>query len=99
MKTEFRIRHYAGDVNYTINGFIDKNRDLLFQDYKRLLYNSKREIIKSMWPEGKDHISKVTKRPPTVASLFKNSMITLVQNLSSKDPFYVNFCCASSYNK
>jgi myosin-1 len=42
-----------------------------------------------MWPEGKDDITKVTKRPATVSSLFKNSMVTLVQNLSSKDPFYV----------
>ena len=76
-------------MKYTVYGFIDKNKDLLYQDYKRLMFNSKNETIKSMWPEGKDDITKVTKKPPTVSSLFKNSMITLVQNLSSKDPFYV----------
>ena len=42
----FLIRHYAGDVVYDINGFIEKNRDTLFQDFKRLLYNSKNEIYK-----------------------------------------------------
>jgi myosin-1 len=31
---------------YNINGFIDKNRDTLFQDFKRLLFNSKNEIYK-----------------------------------------------------
>jgi myosin-1 len=36
---DFRIRHYAGDVTYKVTGFIDKNKDTLFQDFKRLLYN------------------------------------------------------------
>jgi myosin-1 len=40
------IRHYAGDVVYNINGFIEKNKDTLFQDFKRLLFNSKNEIYK-----------------------------------------------------
>lgn len=36
---DFRITHYAGDVTYNVCGFIDKNRDTLYQDLKRLLYN------------------------------------------------------------
>ncbi|XP_036593312.1 unconventional myosin-Ig isoform X3 [Trichosurus vulpecula] len=36
---DFRIKHYAGDVTYSVEGFIDKNKDSLFQDFKRLLYN------------------------------------------------------------
>ena len=36
---DFMIKHYAGEVTYSINGFIDKNRDTLFQDFKRLLHN------------------------------------------------------------
>ncbi|XP_036086446.1 unconventional myosin-Ig isoform X2 [Rousettus aegyptiacus] len=36
---DFRIKHYAGDVTYSVQGFMDKNRDALFQDFKRLLYN------------------------------------------------------------
>ena len=59
---DFIIRHYAGDVIYNINGFIEKNRDTLFQDFKRLLFHSKNPIIQSMWPEGQTDISKTTKR-------------------------------------
>lgn len=51
--------HYAGDVIYSIKGFLDKNKDTLFQDFKRLLYNSADPIIKSMWPEGALDITKV----------------------------------------
>ena len=35
----FRIAHYAGQVLYCVDGFLDKNKDHLFQDFKRLLYN------------------------------------------------------------
>jgi myosin-1 len=41
IKAEFRIRHYAGDVKYNIGNFIDKNKDALYQDFKRLLFNSR----------------------------------------------------------
>uniref|UniRef100_A0A8C7SI93 Myosin 1D n=1 Tax=Oncorhynchus mykiss TaxID=8022 RepID=A0A8C7SI93_ONCMY len=86
---DFRIRHYAGDVVYSVVGFIDKNKDTLFQDFKRLLYNSSNPVLKMMWPEGKLSITEVTKRPLTAATLFKNSMIALVENLACKEPYYV----------
>ncbi|XP_043911174.1 unconventional myosin-Id [Protopterus annectens] len=86
---DFRIKHYAGNVVYSVVGFIDKNKDTLFQDFKRLLYNSSNPVFKNMWPEGKLSITEVTKRPLTAGTLFKNSMIALVEKLSSKEPYYV----------
>nr|XP_039255052.1 unconventional myosin-Id-like [Styela clava] len=86
---DFQILHYAGDVKYSVENFLDKNKDQLFQDFKRLLYNSKNPTIKEMWPEGAQSIKEVTKRPQTAGTLFKNSMIALVQKLNSKEPYYV----------
>ena len=86
---QFRIKHYAGDVTYSIMGFIDKSKDLVFQDFKRLLFKSKNEVISSMWKDGKQSISVVTKRPPAAGTLFKQSMNELVKNLATKDPHYV----------
>lgn len=88
-KINFRVTHYAGDVIYSIIGFLDKNKDSLFQDFKRLLYHSTDPVVKTMWPEGAQHISEITKRPLTAGTLFKNSMSALVQNLASKEPHYV----------
>jgi myosin-1 len=85
----FLVKHYAGDVVYTVSGFIEKNRDSLFQDLKRLLWNSKNKTLRSMWPEGADHITKTTKRPQTAGTLFKNSMLALMKTLQSKEPYYV----------
>ncbi|XP_038044734.1 unconventional myosin-Id-like [Patiria miniata] len=86
---DFRIRHYAGDVLYDVNGFIYKNKDTLYQDFKRLLFLSSNPVISEMWPEGQMKMTEVTKRPLTAGTIFKNSMIELVKNLASKEPYYV----------
>lgn len=88
-REDFRITHYAGDVIYCVNGFIEKNRDTLFQDFKRLLYHSGDRLISTMWPEGAQDISKTTKRPLTAGTLFQRSMAELVATLLKKEPFYV----------
>uniref|UniRef100_A0A3B3WBE9 Myosin IG n=1 Tax=Poecilia mexicana TaxID=48701 RepID=A0A3B3WBE9_9TELE len=85
----FRIRHYAGDVTYSVEGFLDKNKDLLFQDFKRLMYNSSNPVLKEMWPDGQLSITEVTKRPLTAATLFKTSIVALVDKLACKEPYYV----------
>ncbi|KAK6024617.1 hypothetical protein OSTOST_09572 [Ostertagia ostertagi] len=86
---EFRVTHYAGDVTYSVNGFMDKNRDTLFQDLKRLLFNSKSGLLHSLFPDGSKSVTEVNRRPPTAGYLFKNSMLTLVAQLASKEPHYI----------
>ncbi|KAG8138626.1 hypothetical protein E2320_001442, partial [Naja naja] len=34
-------------------------------------------LLQEMWPEGKQSITEVTKRPLTAATLFKNSIVAL----------------------
>ena len=33
---EFCLVHYAGPVTYDVNGFLDKNSDLLYRDLKQV---------------------------------------------------------------
>ena len=53
------------------------------------LYSSEHAILKEMWPEGAQAVTEVTKRPKSAGTRFKESMISLVANLQTKDPFYV----------
>lgn len=41
-------------------------------------------VLRAMWPDGEQSITEVTKRPLTAGTLFKNSMVALVENLASK---------------
>ncbi|XP_050350879.1 unconventional myosin ID [Nymphalis io] len=86
---DFRITHYAGDVTYAVTGFMDKNKDSLWQDLKRLLHASSNDALRDMWPEGAARLQQTSKRPPSAASLFRSSMSALVAGLTSKEPFYV----------
>lgn len=43
-------------------------------------------VLRAMWPDGEQSITEVTKRPLTAATLFKNSIVALVENLASKVP-------------
>lgn len=41
-------------------------------------------VLRAMWPDGEQSITEVTKRPLTTGTLFKNSIVALVENLASK---------------
>lgn len=35
-RDQFRLVHYAGDVTYSVSGFVDKNNDLLYRNLKEV---------------------------------------------------------------
>ncbi|XP_026074257.1 unconventional myosin-Ib-like isoform X5 [Carassius auratus] len=84
----FRIQHYAGKVLYRVEGFVDKNNDLLYRDLSQAMYKAKHGLIKVLFPEGNP--AKVNlKRPPTAGFQFKASVGTLMKNLLTKNPNYI----------
>ncbi|KAM9802986.1 unconventional myosin-Ib isoform 4-T4 [Syngnathus typhle] len=84
----FRIQHYAGKVLYCVEGFVDKNNDLLYRDLSQAMFKATHSLIKELFPEGNP--SKVNlKRPPTAGSQFKSSVGTLMKNLQTKNPNYI----------
>ncbi|XP_049449712.1 unconventional myosin-Ib isoform X2 [Epinephelus fuscoguttatus] len=84
----FRIQHYAGKVLYRVEGFVDKNNDLLYRDLSQAMYKANHSLIKQLFPEGNP--AKVNlKRPPTAGFQFKASVGTLMKNLLTKNPNYI----------
>ena len=46
---EFGIKHYAGQVWYNVEAFLDKNRDTLRFDVMSLMISSKEKMISKMF--------------------------------------------------
>ncbi|XP_026000998.1 unconventional myosin-Ib isoform X5 [Astatotilapia calliptera] len=84
----FRIQHYAGKVLYRVEGFVDKNNDLLYRDLSQAMYKANHSLIKQLFPEGNP--AKVNlKRPLTAGFQFRASVGTLMRNLQTKNPNYI----------
>lgn len=47
-REEFRLLHYAGEVTYNVNGFLEKNNDLLYRDLKEAMISSSNSIVKDV---------------------------------------------------
>jgi myosin-1 len=67
--SKFLIKHYAGDVLYTVAGMTDKNKDALGKDILDLVEKSKDKFLHTLFPDKVDHDSK--KRPPTAGDKIK----------------------------
>lgn len=86
-RSEFKLRHYAGDVKYNVYGFLDKNNDLLFRNLKEAMSTSSNSIMKLLFPKNEFLTSR--KRPETAITQFKNSLNNLMEILISKEPSYI----------
>ncbi|KAK3585324.1 hypothetical protein CHS0354_040273 [Potamilus streckersoni] len=83
----FVIHHYAGKVQYDIDGFCERNRDVLFSDLILLMQSSENEFIASLFPESVDVQSKG--RPSTASSKIKTQANKLVDTLMKCTPHYI----------
>ncbi|XP_077448132.1 unconventional myosin-Ic-like [Stigmatopora argus] len=85
-REEFRLLHYAGEVNYNTDGFLEKNKDSLNRTLKEVLCQSDNPIISQCF--SRDEVMD-QKRPPMAATHFKNSLLKLMEKLMTKEPSYV----------
>lgn len=54
-------------------------------DWKKYIYDySKNHVLSEMFPDGDKGVKEVTKRPESAGTHFKNSIISLVDNLATK---------------
>eukprot|EP01111_Echinosteliopsis_oligospora_P014908 TRINITY_DN5735_c0_g1_i1.p1 TRINITY_DN5735_c0_g1~~TRINITY_DN5735_c0_g1_i1.p1 ORF type:complete len:806 (-),score=234.13 TRINITY_DN5735_c0_g1_i1:55-2472(-) len=88
-KNTFGVQHYAGTVDYDVRGFLDKNRDTLFEDLKMLCCTSKLPILVSFFEDSLSATGGAKARPVTAGFQFKNSVAELLKALYQCQPHYI----------
>ncbi|CAE7389367.1 MYO5C [Symbiodinium necroappetens] len=89
---QFCIRHYAGEVMYTAEGWLDRNNDTVSEDVINLMRGSGNELLASLFTEE----SKAKR--DTVVTKFKTSLSQLMETIGQTNTQYVR-CIKPNQNK
>ncbi|KAJ8764679.1 hypothetical protein K2173_007767 [Erythroxylum novogranatense] len=95
----FGVQHYARDVVYDTNGFLEKNRDPLHSEFTQLLASCSCELLKmfaskmpSMSPKLTSSSSKfggVESSTQSVCTKFKAQLFKLMHQLENTTPHFI----------
>ncbi|KAL0694088.1 hypothetical protein Bca4012_061268 [Brassica carinata] len=87
-RTDFTVCHYAGDVTYQTQQFLEKNKDYVVAEHQALLGASRCTFIAGLFPSLEEDASKQSKFS-SVASQFKQQLALLMERLSTTEPRYI----------
>ncbi|KAI4335254.1 hypothetical protein L6164_013918 [Bauhinia variegata] len=87
-RTSFTINHYAGEVTYLADMFLDKNKDYVVAEHQVLLTASKCSFVAALFPPLPEESSKSSKFS-SIGSRFKLQLQSLMETLSSTEPHYI----------
>ncbi|KAH3679646.1 hypothetical protein WICMUC_000786 [Wickerhamomyces mucosus] len=104
-QNKFIVSHYALDVTYDIDGFIEKNRDTVSDGHLEVLKSSSNELLievlnnleksNDLTKDERENNNKklngtrTVNRKPTLGSIFKNSLIELMNTINSTNVHYI----------
>nr|VDD20073.1 unnamed protein product [Brassica oleracea] len=87
-RTSFAISHYAGEVTYQADLFLDKNKDYVVAEHQDLLIASSCTFVAGLFPRLAEETSSKTKFS-SIGSRFKLQLQSLMETLSSTEPHYI----------
>ena len=100
--SHFVINHYAGPVNYNIDGWVEKNRDLVDQCLLELLSSSSHPLISKLFPQVKVEENNRSRRgslsTATVTYIYKEQLLNLLQTLNSTSAHFIR-CIVPNYER
>ncbi|OAY34689.1 myosin-6 isoform X2 [Manihot esculenta] len=87
-RSDFTICHYAGDVTYQTELFLDKNKDYVVAEHQALLNASKCSFVSGLFPPLAEESSKQSKFS-SIGSRFKQQLQALLETLNATEPHYI----------
>ncbi|CDY66597.1 BnaCnng51610D, partial [Brassica napus] len=87
-RTSFAISHYAGEVTYQADLFLDKNKDYVVAEHQDLLIASSCTFVAGLFPRLAEETSSKTKFS-SIGSRFKLQLQSLMETLNSTEPHYI----------
>ncbi|XP_072980212.1 myosin-17-like isoform X1 [Typha angustifolia] len=87
-RTDFTISHYAGDVTYQADYFLDKNKDYVVAEHQELLNASECSFVAGLFPPLPEESSKSSKFS-SIGTRFKMQLQSLMDTLNSTEPHYI----------
>ncbi|KAK3149354.1 hypothetical protein QOZ80_3AG0216210 [Eleusine coracana subsp. coracana] len=87
-RTAFTINHYAGDVTYQADHFLDKNKDYVVAEHQALLNSSRCPFVANLFPPLPEETSKQSKFS-SIGTRFKQQLQSLMETLSTTEPHYI----------
>eukprot|EP00039_Didymoeca_costata_P032095 m.36807 g.36807 ORF g.36807 m.36807 type:complete len:2189 (+) comp9188_c0_seq1:109-6675(+) len=95
---KFGIKHFAGDVYYDVDGFLEKNRDTFSQDLINAIGDCENEYLKTLFKEVLALGTDSKKKMKTLGFQFKSSLDALMTTLRACNPWFVR-CVKPNENK
>ncbi|MQM03597.1 hypothetical protein Taro_036381 [Colocasia esculenta] len=87
-RTAFTINHYAGDVIYQADQFLDKNKDYVVAEHQALLDSSTCPFVANLFPPLSEETAKQSKFS-SIGTRFKQQLQALMETLSTTEPHYI----------
>lgn len=84
----FRIRHYAAEVGYCIDSFLDKNRETLKDSMKLVLKKANLAFLSSITPAVEEATSRPTAKL-SVGGYFIRQLAELMEVINSTHPHWI----------
>ncbi|CAN0915754.1 XI-2 [Linum grandiflorum] len=87
-RSDFTVDHYAGEVTYQTDFFLDKNKDYVVAEHQALLSASKCSFVASLFPPLPEESSKSSKFS-SIGARFKQQLQSLLETLNATEPHYI----------
>lgn len=99
MKGDFAIKHYAGEVPYTTQDWLVKNKDPINESVEALLKESSNAFMKHLWTEvSTSRMRGKGGQFRTVGQLYKEQLAALMGTLGATTPHFVR-CIIPNHKK